>query len=194
MPVFGSFEAWAELVGGILAACGIGGFLGNLDAIAGADTEGETWRSIVEVWAMKHGSDVIRARDLVHTMESLCPELLAAIVPDERAQGSGLARRVGDQLSSRVGQVWCDQRICDSGKDKHTKVKLFRLKPMAARLPAAIIPAPTAADSDVTAEPSALIAAAGVGAEPRGAAAAGVAGVAGDSGTQTWDDWKIFDE
>lgn len=51
----GSFESWAEVMGGILEAAGIDGFLGNLGSLYDrADTEGAMWRELVIVWWATH--------------------------------------------------------------------------------------------------------------------------------------------
>ena len=52
----GRFQHWADTVGGILAAAGIPGFLGNREevyALAMAEMEG--WRAFVEIWWQKYG-------------------------------------------------------------------------------------------------------------------------------------------
>jgi hypothetical protein len=50
-PTFGMFEVWSEVMGGILAAAEIPGFLANLDEFYEcSDVEGEGWRNFVTVW------------------------------------------------------------------------------------------------------------------------------------------------
>ncbi len=61
----GSFEAWSETIGGILAAAGVKGFLGNLrDLYDRADAESLEWRSFVELWAEAHENRAVSAADL----------------------------------------------------------------------------------------------------------------------------------
>lgn len=54
--VMGSFESYAEILGGILAAVAVPAFLGNLDELYEvADAEGAQWGRLVELWAEKYG-------------------------------------------------------------------------------------------------------------------------------------------
>jgi hypothetical protein len=47
----GSFEGWSSVIGGVLDAAGIPGFLDNLDELyEGADVEGRMWNEFVEAW------------------------------------------------------------------------------------------------------------------------------------------------
>jgi hypothetical protein len=47
----GSFEGWSSVIGGVLDAAEIPGFLDNLDALyEAADAEGQTWLEFVEAW------------------------------------------------------------------------------------------------------------------------------------------------
>jgi hypothetical protein len=62
----GSYEAWAEVMGGVLGVAGVKGFLGNLDDIlAAADGEGLAWRAFVGVWWDRHGTAMVSTSDLL---------------------------------------------------------------------------------------------------------------------------------
>lgn len=53
-PTLGSFESWTEVMGGILAAAGIDGFLANADELLAASDPGSTaWQQFVEAWAAR---------------------------------------------------------------------------------------------------------------------------------------------
>jgi hypothetical protein len=61
----GSYENWAQTLGGILETAGIEGFLGNLnEALEAADTEGEAWRAFVQVWWDRFGTADVGVADL----------------------------------------------------------------------------------------------------------------------------------
>ncbi|MEA3225831.1 MAG: bifunctional DNA primase/polymerase, partial [Planctomycetota bacterium] len=60
-----SFDGYAEVVGGILAACGIEGFLGNArEGFIDADAEGERWRGLVGAWMNKYGGRSMTAGEI----------------------------------------------------------------------------------------------------------------------------------
>ena len=53
----GSFEDWAQTVGGVLDVAGVEGFLGNIDEMMEAsDTEGAAWRGFVQSWWERWGT------------------------------------------------------------------------------------------------------------------------------------------
>ena len=53
----GSFEGWAEVMGGILEVAGVPGFLGNLkEMYERADAEGAVWRAFVGLWWERFGT------------------------------------------------------------------------------------------------------------------------------------------
>lgn len=61
----GSFEAWSHLMGRILHAIGIPGFLGNLDELYDrADTEGAAWRALVATWWEKFEGGLVPVGEL----------------------------------------------------------------------------------------------------------------------------------
>jgi hypothetical protein len=65
LPAFGEFEAYAEVVGGILQHAGIPGFLANRLALGEqADVEGAAWREFVAAWWERHGTDTVTTGDL----------------------------------------------------------------------------------------------------------------------------------
>jgi len=65
-PDFGSFDSWRSVVGGILNACGIAGFLLNLeDARREADQESAVIRAFLEAWRTERGPGPVTATDLL---------------------------------------------------------------------------------------------------------------------------------
>ena len=91
----GSYEGWAEAMGGVLGVAGIEGFLGNLDEmLAAADGEGAALRAFVGLWWDRRGPAVVGTGDLSATpwrRSRRCPLDPAATTPD----GSASARRSG---------------------------------------------------------------------------------------------------
>ena len=61
----GSYENWAQTIGGVLEHAGIEGFLGNLnEAIEAADSEGAKWRAFVQAWWDRFGTAEVGVSDL----------------------------------------------------------------------------------------------------------------------------------
>jgi len=61
----GSFENWAQIVGGVLETAGIPGFLGNLDEMmAASDSEGAGWSAFIAAWWDRFGTAEVGVADL----------------------------------------------------------------------------------------------------------------------------------
>jgi len=61
----GSYEIWAQTLGGVLEVAGIEGFLGNLDEMmAASDSEGGAWRAFVQTWWDRFGTAEVTVSDL----------------------------------------------------------------------------------------------------------------------------------
>lgn len=61
----GSYENWAQTIGGALETVGIEGFLGNLnEALETADAEGAAWRAFVQAWWDRFGTTEVGVADL----------------------------------------------------------------------------------------------------------------------------------
>jgi hypothetical protein len=87
----GSYERWAEVVGGILATAGIQGFLGNLEVFtARADEETAEWQRFVTAWWAFHGSQPVHAALLLALAEATLPDVVGG--GNDRSQLSKLGR------------------------------------------------------------------------------------------------------
>ncbi len=97
----GSFEAWAEVMGGILDAAGVPGFLANLDEMyEAADAEGATWRVFVALWWQRHGTAEVGTGDL-HALALACEPPLPLGAGTEHAQRIRLGKALG-RMRDRV--------------------------------------------------------------------------------------------
>jgi len=57
----GSYEAWSQIMGGILRAAGVQGFLQNLETLyEDNDTDGVEWREFTQAWWNAYGDEVVR--------------------------------------------------------------------------------------------------------------------------------------
>ena len=61
----GSYENWAQIIGGVLETIGVEGFLGNLnEALEASDAEGGAWRAFVQAWWDRFGTAEVGVADL----------------------------------------------------------------------------------------------------------------------------------
>jgi putative DNA primase/helicase len=68
----GSFEAWSRIMGGILQAAGIAGFLGNQNEFyESADEDTLAARCFVQVWWERYQNRPVLAADLVPSGEGV---------------------------------------------------------------------------------------------------------------------------
>jgi hypothetical protein len=107
----GSYEGWAETLGGVMEVAGIEGFLGNLDEMmAASDTEGAAWRAFVQTWWDRFGTAEVSASDLIGHARTVEPTLPIS-AKDEQGQkirlGRGLSKQRdrGFRISGRLIHV-----------------------------------------------------------------------------------------
>jgi hypothetical protein len=108
IPRLGSFEAWAETVGGMVAFAGIPDFLGNLEELYDkADASGAEWEGFLYTWWEElDASKPITVADLTKRIddndalkEALPGDLAEAF---DKSQGS-FSRKLGTALAKRAG-------------------------------------------------------------------------------------------
>jgi hypothetical protein len=108
LPRLGSFEAWAETVGGMVAFAGIPGFLGNLAALYDqADAGGAEWEAFLEAWWEElDASKAITVAELTKVITN--NDDLRAVLPGDLAEafdksGGSFSRKLGSALAKRAG-------------------------------------------------------------------------------------------
>lgn len=121
----GSYERWANVIGGILQIAGIGGFLGNLERFyEEADVEGVAWRELVAEWWSTYLDQEVKAADLFY---------LAAEIPGfDFGKGNEKAQKTafGMQLSKQRDRIIGEFQIVHAGEAKRAKLwKLVRTRP-----------------------------------------------------------------
>ncbi len=116
----GSYEAWAAVIGGILAVAGVDGFLANLSEFYDqADVEGRNDRAFVEAWWDKHGDKPMGVADLY----PLAVDVLELGDGGERSQRTRLGRSHLFRLRDRVV---AGHRVCEA--DKYQGAQRWRLE------------------------------------------------------------------
>ena len=99
----GSYENWAQVLGGVLETAGIEGFLGNLDEMMEAsDGEGSVWRCFVSAWWDRFGTAEVGAGDL-YELALTCEPPLPLGSGNDRSQRTRLGKALG-RMRDRIFQ------------------------------------------------------------------------------------------
>ena len=100
-PSIGSYESWAQTMGGILEVAGIEGFLDNLDdMMAASDSEGAMWRGFISSWWDRFGTAEVGAGDL-YELAIACEPPLSLGSGNDRSQRTRLGKLLG-RMRDRV--------------------------------------------------------------------------------------------
>ena len=126
-PPMGSFESWAETIGGILQVAGIPGFLTNRESLFDrADRATGEWRRFVAAWRQKYGETVVGVQDLLPLIvDGHLPHLFATAAATVRSTST----RLGKALQAQRDRVVGSHVIRYVGTDTKTKAKHYRLEP-----------------------------------------------------------------
>jgi len=125
----GSYEAWSSVIGGILQAAGIEGFLANREELyRRTDAETEEWRIFVAAWWETHADAPLKASDLFQL--ALQWDLLSSVFATARDNASerALKTRLGKALSQRRDRRYGNFFVRTLGQDSHQKTALYRLE------------------------------------------------------------------
>ena len=90
IPAMGTFDTWAEMLGGILVAAGVDGFLSNVDAMYDrVDPDTQSWGSFLATWFNVFRDGPVTAKDLSQRLtpnEGAEACALADVLPQEIAE------------------------------------------------------------------------------------------------------------
>jgi hypothetical protein len=108
LPRLGSFEAWAETVGGMVAFAGIPNFLGNLAALYDkADAGGAEWEGFLQTWWEELDADkpttVAELTKAIGDNEALKASLPGDLAEAFDKSGGSFSRKLGTALAKRAG-------------------------------------------------------------------------------------------
>jgi len=102
LVTFGSFERWAQCMGGILHYAGVSGFLSNLESMyAEADVDTPEWEGFLSAWADNWGGRAVTGRQVIEFLQEdtlAAKELLAALPGFLGELDKGFTRRLGKAL------------------------------------------------------------------------------------------------
>ncbi len=100
----GSYESWAQIMGGVLEVAGIEGFLGNLDEMMeSSDSEGGAWRGFVSAWWDRFGTAEVGTGDLFDLANN-CEPPLPLGPGNEKSQRTRLGKALG-KMRDRVFDI-----------------------------------------------------------------------------------------
>jgi hypothetical protein len=131
----GSFERWAEVMGGILATAHVPGFLGNLDdVLTEVNTSEGEWLEFVAAWWDKYADQFVTTGDLYHSL-CLFGNLLSGAFHQYKGAGAG-PHQLGLALSKKKGLVLGGYKIeYLPNNHSHDRKTRWRLKPVRASSP-----------------------------------------------------------
>ena len=147
VPMMGSFESWSRTVGSVLAAAGVTGFLGNLDAMYDSiDTDDQQWEVFLTEWREVYGDAPKRVTEVAANLRATIHRPGSAFEPDDTylrlreaipddakidVEGSedSLRKRLGWALKKKVGVRHGPDGLCivKADTDKHAKVEQWRV-------------------------------------------------------------------
>jgi len=118
----GSYQRWADVMGGILEAAGIPGFMANAQEMyARADEESGEWREFVSCWAENFMFRPVTVKELFAMVEE--NDLLNSLSGKSE---SGQRKALGVRLSKQVDRMFGPYKICKGGS-KHDNNRAYRL-------------------------------------------------------------------
>jgi hypothetical protein len=137
----GSFEAWCKVVGGMLEAAGVEGFLANADAMfEQADSEAVQWESFLLTLAELFDGEPFRVTDVVQRLEARAllggsaeSKGLREALPDFLAEagdrtGGFFQRRLARCFAARAGRRFGESQVFLERADADLKAKVLRWK------------------------------------------------------------------
>jgi hypothetical protein len=132
VPVWGSFEVWTRIVGGVLEWSSIDGFLANRVTFRdAADTDRAEWTGFAAALAEQFPmgrefttADVVTAIELGSPLTTALPPYLE----EAKERGKGFAIRLGRALHKHAGGVFGLHRLVELERDGHSKRPRFRIE------------------------------------------------------------------
>ena len=123
--VFGGFESWAAVMGGVLDMAGVDGFLGNRDYLyAVADLESREWDVLCAAWHVAHSNRPVKATEVLAVAKDTA--LLMPLWADRTERGAQTS--FGRALRERRDRVFGGFRIRFAGEGSAAKVSTYVLE------------------------------------------------------------------
>jgi hypothetical protein len=130
-PVLGSFEAWSKIVGGVLEAAGVEGFLANSSGLYERATEDVgMWSAFLEVWHRTYGQEAKTAQAIVEVLQhGEAKAKFREALPDEFSpDDENLSRKLGKAFAKREGVRYGTQGLYLKHAGKRSKITLWSVR------------------------------------------------------------------
>ena len=126
----GSFESWANVIGGILQHNGFAMFLDSQEEMyEQADNESAEWRAFTMAWWNEHKSMPVTAKQLVYLSTS--NDLMSAVIGDKSERSQIL--RIAKAVAKKKGRIFDGYKII-AERDAHTKKLNYSLEPVESQI------------------------------------------------------------
>ena len=121
----GSYEDYAQIIGGILEVAGVSGFLEGREYLyEHSDKETTEWKSFCEVWFETYESLPVSVKDLFEVAKKY--NLLLDVWGGRSDHASFI--RLGKDLKDKRDRVFGSFSIRSMGRDRYTKNNLYKLE------------------------------------------------------------------
>jgi hypothetical protein len=125
----GSYESYARTMGGILAACGVSGFLANRSRRAVGLSQSDRWSALITEWRRIHGVKLVSTAqlwELIRADDALA-ERFHEVIGESTVNSQ--KTRLGRGLEAQAKRVFGDWRVVRSSARAANKGVLWRLQP-----------------------------------------------------------------
>ncbi len=121
----GSYESYAQIIGGILEIANVTGFLEGREYLyEHSDKETTEWKSVCEAWYRDHGLLPLSAKDLLEICQN---NNLLLDIWGARSQQAAL-QRLGHKLGKHRDRVFGKFIVRFAGKNNHMKSNEYKLE------------------------------------------------------------------
>ncbi len=116
-PRLGKFEDWCRVVGGILEAAGVEGFLGNLDELySNVDAEAGEWEAFLAAWFDAYGNAERSPAEIKTSLQTNTQPAMVEALPGDLAdalndQRTSFERKLGRALAKRADRRYGDRGL-----------------------------------------------------------------------------------
>jgi hypothetical protein len=121
----GSYEAWAQTMGGILDVAGVKGFLANAaKKRKRSDEDSAQWRAFCTKWWQEYRTNDVGAKEFFELAEA--EDLLPWVMNAETDLGK--RQKLGRAVSKMVGRRFGDYRILDADTEGRGGTRQYKLE------------------------------------------------------------------
>jgi len=114
----GMFESWLDVVGGVLASCGVNGLLENQESLyAESDAEGNAWKQFFDAWWEENKGIPVTVKSLMQFAED--------ILPVRGHTDASKRMSLGKMISAQKGRIYNGRTIRRHDARIHNAVQWY---------------------------------------------------------------------